>query len=48
MRLLDKRIDKKTGEGTVRLKPEESDDIYHLFNFITPGDQITTVTTRNV
>ncbi len=38
----------KTCEGRVKVSPEESDDMYLLYNIITKGDIVTAFTTRNV
>lgn len=48
MRLIKKEISSSTGHGYAILKPEEEDDIWHLYNLILPGDSIKTKISRKV
>jgi eRF1 domain 1 len=48
MRIIKKGIAHRNGEGFVRLQPDESEDMYHLFNLICEGDIIRADTIRNV
>ncbi|KAJ2716279.1 Translation factor pelota [Coemansia spiralis] len=47
MKLLSQHIDKDQS-GSVRLVPEEPEDIWHAYNLILKGDQLTAVTSRGV
>uniref|UniRef100_A0A6B2L5J6 Protein pelota homolog n=1 Tax=Arcella intermedia TaxID=1963864 RepID=A0A6B2L5J6_9EUKA len=48
MKLLGQEIDKKTGAGWIKLQPEESEDLWHIFNLIFRGDFIRTSTYRKI
>lgn len=48
MKILKRYISHKSGEGTVKLEAEEDDDMYHLYNLISEGDQVEASTVRNV
>ncbi|KAJ1729861.1 Translation factor pelota [Coemansia biformis] len=47
MKLVSKHIEKDQS-GSVRLVPEESEDIWHAYNLIQKGDQLTAATSRGV
>ncbi|KAJ2774065.1 Translation factor pelota [Coemansia nantahalensis] len=47
MKLLGRQIERDQS-GSVRLVPEEPEDIWHAYNLILKGDQLTAVTTRGV
>ena len=47
MKLLSKDIE-KSGEGTMKLFPQEEEDMWHLYNLIAVGDLLTTTTFRKV
>eukprot|EP00386_Alphamonas_edax_P009304 GDKI01030640.1.p1 GENE.GDKI01030640.1~~GDKI01030640.1.p1 ORF type:complete len:421 (+),score=108.11 GDKI01030640.1:106-1368(+) len=48
MKLLSKQIDGKDGGGVVTLIPEESEDLWHLYNLVTKGDRVKAQTFRKV
>ena len=48
MKLLKREISAKDGEGRVTLIPEETEDLWHLYNLLLIGDQITASTIRKV
>ena len=48
MRVLKRDIIPKTGEGFIRIQPDESEDMYHLYNILCVGDEIVSTTSRNV
>mmetsp|Transcript_19667 Transcript_19667/g.54879 ORF Transcript_19667/g.54879 Transcript_19667/m.54879 type:complete len:382 (-) Transcript_19667:320-1465(-) len=47
MKLLSKNFS-KDGEGHVRLVAEESEDMWHAYNLVRPGDRVTATTFRKV
>jgi len=47
MKLIKKNIE-KDGEGTVILQAEEIEDMWHVYNLITVGDEVRTTTIRKV
>ena len=47
MKLIKKDID-RNGMGFVKLQPEESEDMWHLYNLIVAGDTVTASTIRKV
>jgi protein pelota len=50
MKIQHRRIDGKTGEGVVKLLPEEPEDLWHIFNLLTPNsdDKVTAVSFRKI
>ena len=48
MRLIKKDIDPRTKSGSVKLRAEEAEDMWHLYNIIAAGDRITASTVRKV
>ena len=48
MKIIRKNIAEKSGEGSVVLQAEESDDMYHLYNLICAGDAVEATSMRNV
>eukprot|EP00605_Chrysophyceae_sp_TOSAG23-4_P002915 GSChrysophyteH1.ASY1.ANO1.3210.1 assembled CDS len=48
MKVLAKSIDPASLSGSIRLEPQEADDMYHLFNLIAQGDEVEASTMRNV
>lgn len=48
MKLLKREISAKDGEGVVTLIPEETEDLWHLYNILLIGDHITASTFRKV
>eukprot|EP00755_Sulcionema_specki_P011922 Sspe_Gene.8110::Locus_2763_Transcript_1_1_Confidence_1.000_Length_1398::g.8110::m.8110/K06965/PELO, DOM34, pelA; protein pelota len=47
MRLLDRKLE-KDGSGFVKVRPEDDEDLWHLYNLVLVGDTIRTVTFRKV
>ncbi|KAL7421789.1 Translation factor pelota [Cryptotrichosporon argae] len=47
MKLLNKNIE-KDGSGTVTLLPEDEEDMWHVYNLITAGDEVEAKTDRKV
>lgn len=48
MRLDRRDVNDKTKEGSVKVAPEESEDMWHLYNLISEDDEISSTTTRNI
>ena len=48
MKILNRSINFKTMEGSVKLEAEEEDEMYHLYNIIAAGDIVEASTVRNV
>jgi|TARA_B110000208_G_scaffold162070_1_gene198107 protein pelota len=48
MRLLRKKISSKDGEGSVTLIADEPEDVWHIFNLLSPDDRLRTTTFRKV
>lgn len=48
MRELSRHIDPKTGSGTVRLEARDAEDMWHLYNLLSPGDLLRAPTIRKV
>lgn len=48
MRLLHRDIDGKDSSGKIKVQAEEAEDMYHLYNIISVGDEIKASTIRNV
>jgi protein pelota len=48
MKVLKKQISAKDGSGTVVLRPETSEDLWHSFNLLQKGDLVRTTTVRKV
>lgn len=48
MKVLKKQISAKDGSGTVVLRPETSEDLWHCFNLLQKGDLVRTTTVRKV
>jgi protein pelota len=48
MRILNKTISHKNGSGSVRIQPEQPEDMWHLYNLIAENDKIRSTTVRNV
>ncbi|KAF0686090.1 Aste57867_22055 [Aphanomyces stellatus] len=48
MKLLKKNISEKDGTGSVMLRAEEPEDMWHVFNLIHKGDTLKTTTVRKV
>ena len=48
MKLLKKQIKQKDGSGTILLRPETSEDLWHAFNLLQPGDLVRCTTLRKV
>ncbi|RQM19566.1 hypothetical protein B5M09_011418 [Aphanomyces astaci] len=48
MKLLKKNISEKDGTGSVSLRAEEPEDMWHVFNLIHKGDTLKTTTVRKV
>jgi protein pelota len=48
MRILKREIDKRSGSGWVKVRPEESEDLWHLYHLIRVGDAIKAVAVRRV
>lgn len=48
MKLLKKQIKAKDGSGTVLLRPETSEDLWHAFNLLHPGDLVRCTTVRKL
>eukprot|EP00698_Gefionella_okellyi_P002004 TRINITY_DN1188_c0_g1_i1.p1 TRINITY_DN1188_c0_g1~~TRINITY_DN1188_c0_g1_i1.p1 ORF type:complete len:360 (+),score=77.05 TRINITY_DN1188_c0_g1_i1:66-1145(+) len=48
MKLIRKNISAKDGEGSVKLRPEESEDLWHAYHLILPGDLVEATTMRKV
>lgn len=48
MKIESSSIDPKNRQGSMRLVPNNSDDIYHLSSIVVPGDKISCYTTRKL
>lgn len=48
MKLLKKQISEKDGAGSVLLRAEEPEDMWHIYNLIHAGDSVKTTTVRKV
>lgn len=48
MKVLQRQISSKDGDGFVRMKTEEAEDMWHAYNLITIGDRVRTSTVRKV
>jgi protein pelota len=51
MRIHHQQIDVKSGEGTLKLTPEDPEDLWHIYNLLVPGrvdDKLTAVTFRKI
>lgn len=48
MKLLKKQISEKDGAGSVVLRAEEPEDMWHMYNLIHVGDSVKTTTIRKV
>lgn len=48
MKILKQLIHEKSNSGIVVVEPEETDDMYHLYNLICVGDKVEATTMRNV
>ena len=48
MKLIKKQISEKDGGGSVKLRAEEAEDMWHTFHIIAPGDRVRTTTLRKV
>lgn len=48
MKLLKKQISEKDGAGSVLLRAEEPEDMWHIYNLILVGDSVKTTTVRKV
>ena len=48
MKLLKKNISAKNGEGSVKLRAEEAEDMWHAYHLIGHGDRVRTSTLRKV
>jgi protein pelota len=46
MRILKREIDKKTHEGWIKVRPEEDEDLWHLYHLIRIGDGIKATAVR--
>jgi hypothetical protein len=40
MKILKREIDKRTHEGWIKVRPEEDEDLWHLYHLIRIGDGI--------
>ena len=43
MKLLQREISEKDGEGEVKLRGEEPEDMWHVFNLMEKGDLVRTL-----
>lgn len=43
-----KDIAEKDGTGSVRISAEVAEDMWHVYNIVQPGDEVTAGTTRKV
>lgn len=48
MKLVSRDVSGKDGTGTVVLRPEEPEDMWHVYNLIGEGDLVRTTTFRKV
>jgi protein pelota len=48
MKLVSRDVSGKDGAGTVVLRPEEPEDMWHVYNLIGEGDLVRTTTFRKV
>jgi protein pelota len=48
MRITEKTVNPKTKEGRLTLQAEQDEDMYQLYNLIQKGDQLESLTVRNV
>lgn len=48
MRILKRDISAKDGAGSVKLRAEEAEDMWHTYHLVAPGDRIRTSTLRKV
>ena len=48
MKLLKKQISEKDGTGSVVLRAEEPEDMWHIYNLIHVSDSVKTTTIRKV
>lgn len=48
MKLLKKEVSAKDGAGSVKLVPEQAEDMYTLYNLIAVGDSVRTLTLRKI
>lgn len=48
MHILKTEVSAKNAAGSIKLKPTEEEDIYHLYNIIAVGDTVTGSTSRNI
>ena len=48
MKLLMKKINEKDGSGSVALIAQDAEDLWHLYQLITVGDEVTMKTVRRV
>lgn len=48
MKLLKKQINEKDGAGSVVLRAEEPEDMWHIYNLIHVSDSVKTTTIRKV
>lgn len=48
MKVLKQQIGTKDSNGFVRMKTEESEDMWHAYNLIAAGDRVRTSTVRKV
>ena len=46
MKLLKRYIDTRAGEATITLVPEDAEDMWHVYNLISEGDQVRTTAQR--
>ena len=48
MKIISKNISTKDGAGKIKLRAEDSEDMWHAYNLIVAGDLVRTVTMRKV
>jgi hypothetical protein len=48
MKLVSRDISGKDGGGSVVIRPEESEDMWHIYNLLMVGDSVRTTTFRKV
>ena len=48
MRVIKKQISAKDGSGVVVLRPDTSEDLWHVYNLLQKGDLVRTTTVRKV
>jgi hypothetical protein len=48
MKIIKDSINRSSLEGTIKVEPQEEEDMYFLYQILTAGDEVESLTVRNV